>query len=376
MKNLLYISPLFTYEGITKTARDYINALLPKMDKIMCSDYNYSKEFGLDKEKIYNAIDVKGKDYITIFNTRPEQWNMISYKYLFGFHVLEGNKWPKQQIKGINKSKIKCLIVPSKRCKDVAITSGVTKDVKIIPYILNKKFKPNRKKFNPKELIFYSSGAIFGLSKKDRKGIDLIFKAWKKYENDPTKLLLLKINTFYAHNMYKNMGEVFYLDAYLRNLYGGEIPTNIQLIDKNLTDEKLIDIYNSVDCVLYPSRGEGFGLIPFEAMACGTPCIVTGGIGCDQYLDTVKKGFLKIENNGLCPAEKRYPYYDGKNLSDWIEPNFKDFQNKIDEFINNSERYIKEALEASEILHKEFNAEKISNDLIEIFNFYDNKVKQ
>jgi glycosyltransferase involved in cell wall biosynthesis len=36
-----------------------------------------------------------------------------------------------------------------------------------------------------------------------------------------------------------------------------------------------VDLYNSVDCLLFPSFYEGFGWPPLEAMACGTPVVTS-----------------------------------------------------------------------------------------------------
>lgn len=40
-------------------------------------------------------------------------------------------------------------------------------------------------------------------------------------------------------------------------------------------DENMCDLYNAVDCLLFPSWYEGFGLPPVEAMACGTPVVTS-----------------------------------------------------------------------------------------------------
>jgi alpha-1,3-rhamnosyl/mannosyltransferase len=41
------------------------------------------------------------------------------------------------------------------------------------------------------------------------------------------------------------------------------------------TDEDLAALYASAMVLVYPSLYEGFGLPPLEAMACGTPCVVS-----------------------------------------------------------------------------------------------------
>ncbi len=42
-----------------------------------------------------------------------------------------------------------------------------------------------------------------------------------------------------------------------------------------ISDEKLIQLYQKATLFIYPSLYEGFGLPPLEAMACGTPVIVS-----------------------------------------------------------------------------------------------------
>ena len=46
----------------------------------------------------------------------------------------------------------------------------------------------------------------------------------------------------------------------------------------NLSLDELVILYNTVDCLLFPSWYEGFGWPPLEAMACGTP-VVCSNVG-------------------------------------------------------------------------------------------------
>jgi glycosyltransferase involved in cell wall biosynthesis len=43
----------------------------------------------------------------------------------------------------------------------------------------------------------------------------------------------------------------------------------------DISQAELVNLYNSVDCLLFPSLYEGFGWPPLEAMACGTPAITS-----------------------------------------------------------------------------------------------------
>lgn len=63
------------------------------------------------------------------------------------------------------------------------------------------------------------------------------------------------------------------LSDYEKNLLDKE---NIEYIHfENIPKEKLVKIYNSVDCLVYPSLLEGFGIPILEAQKCGCPVITS-----------------------------------------------------------------------------------------------------
>jgi glycosyltransferase involved in cell wall biosynthesis len=63
-------------------------------------------------------------------------------------------------------------------------------------------------------------------------------------------------------------------------------------------DAELCDHYNLCDVFAMPSRGEGFGIVYLEALACGKPCL---GGNQDGAIDALKNGELGV----LVPPEDR-----------------------------------------------------------------------
>lgn len=52
----------------------------------------------------------------------------------------------------------------------------------------------------------------------------------------------------------------------------------------NATEDQMPGVYQSFHVVCQPSRGEGFGMVPLEARACGVPVIATGCTGHGDHL--------------------------------------------------------------------------------------------
>jgi len=52
----------------------------------------------------------------------------------------------------------------------------------------------------------------------------------------------------------------------------------------SLSDADLSEVYNSLDAFVFPSRGEGFGLPPLEAMSCELPVIGTAATGMKEFM--------------------------------------------------------------------------------------------
>jgi glycosyltransferase involved in cell wall biosynthesis len=59
----------------------------------------------------------------------------------------------------------------------------------------------------------------------------------------------------------------------------------------------LVAAYQSCDILLFPSRLEGFGIAPAEALACGRPVVTTNASALPEVVDHGANGFLVKRNN-------------------------------------------------------------------------------
>lgn len=108
-----------------------------------------------------------------------------------------------------------------------------------------------------------------------RKGGQLVYDTFKAAFGDRMDVSL----TIKAHNYNTVRGLEGFDVGGDGNLYLNPEPdvhTNVKLIKKDMETFELIDLVRRHDVLVYPSWGEGFGLIPLQAMATGMPVICTG----------------------------------------------------------------------------------------------------
>jgi glycosyltransferase involved in cell wall biosynthesis len=71
---------------------------------------------------------------------------------------------------------------------------------------------------------------------------------------------------------------------------GLELPPGVRLTGY-VTDAQLRALYESAACFVFPSRYEGFGLPPLEAMACGCPVIASDAASIPEVCGDAALGF-------------------------------------------------------------------------------------
>jgi glycosyltransferase involved in cell wall biosynthesis len=76
---------------------------------------------------------------------------------------------------------------------------------------------------------------------------------------------------------------------------GGKITV---MVDEPGTPEAMAHMVRSADVLVQPSRAEGFGLIPVQAVACGRPVILMGEPGDADYLDDLGAAAVRVKSAG------------------------------------------------------------------------------
>jgi glycosyltransferase involved in cell wall biosynthesis len=76
-----------------------------------------------------------------------------------------------------------------------------------------------------------------------------------------------------------------------------------RLGQRGASPEVMSQIYASVHVVAQPSRGEGFGMVPLEALACGAPVLATRATGHAQWFSNNLPGAIPVTTGTLGPID-------------------------------------------------------------------------
>lgn len=92
--------------------------------------------------------------------------------------------------------------------------------------------------------------------------------------------------------------------ARLAKLASAEAPGRVMFLGWRSGAENLAPLYNSAECLLLPSRREGFPTVVGEAMACGTPVLASRVGGISELVVDDETGWLISPGDDEALAEK------------------------------------------------------------------------
>lgn len=141
---------------------------------------------------------------------------------------------------------------------------------------------------------------------------------------------------------------------------------NVVVHDQWMTEEDEADLVRSMDCFISVSRGEGFGLMPLQAISAGIPTILSDAHGHREFSDLATH---RIPTTSVPTAKGVW-----QNMGDWDEPDPEALAEAIISIHKNRDKYRKQAFKNSGEVAA-FNWETAANQLLKIVKPSSNRVK-
>jgi len=219
----------------------------------------------------------------------PYSLLQLNAPYKILYTMFESDRIPDDWIDYLNAANK--VIVPSKFCQQTFSRSGIKSEVVPLGYddsIFTYQERRKRKVFT---FLHYDAFNI-------RKGFTEVFKAFNQEfkPDEPVQMVFKTIKNAAPFPISKS-----------------QYP-NIDVIYGKKSTKELLDILKSSDAFVFPSRGEGFGMTPLEAMATGLPTIVPNAHGIAEYFNSDLMYEVKVKET--CPA--LYNRYKGQNVGNMV----------------------------------------------------------
>ena len=80
-------------------------------------------------------------------------------------------------------------------------------------------------------------------------------------------------------------GDPAYADRLAALIRRHRLEDRVAMPRRNVTDDELKDAYAAADVFVFPNQRQTWGLAPLEALACGTPVILSRGAGVHEVLE-------------------------------------------------------------------------------------------
>ncbi len=284
------------FDGVISLANistQFALALTQRFSKVGVHNYRDApfQEPALEQFALINRSAQIGL-YVGIPDTVPDF--IFNHPRSIGIFVCETNRIPKRWVDKCNQFSL--IVVPSEYCRRAFQASGVTRRIMVVHHGLEPEYRPAKTLHRTYPFIFYNifNSHLFP----GRKSCEELIRSFcQAFDKNPKVQLRLRVaKTPLIMRLIKQFDaqEVISLDT------GSNACTAI-----------FSSIYSDVHCVVHPSKGEGFGLIPFQAIACETPVIAPFSSGMLEYL--THDNALEIKTQGVASAHDVY-YQEGDYL--------------------------------------------------------------
>lgn len=204
------------------------------------------------------------------------------------------------------------ILVPCEH--NVDVFSKHHDNVSYVPLGVDTSFWTPQPKQVADKFRFHAAGSLWR-----RKGLDVVVEAFNKLNLANAELHIKAA-------------------PHAKDVPAGSLGENVFLHRRWMSPEEQRDWFNQADCFVAPARGEGFGLIPLQAIALGVPTIVSVSSGQAQFanLATHRVGFKKVKAD---------------SVGLWDEPMLADVVETMEDVYRNRSYWLDKARERADKAH-------------------------
>jgi glycosyltransferase involved in cell wall biosynthesis len=192
-----------------------------------------------------------------IFNFgQPHFYDSFDGKLNIGYTPWESTGVPKSWVTKMNK--MDEIWTPCNANAEWYRDAGVEVPIRVLPHGINREHFPIKGRLLGSRFNFLHVG-----EPTPRKGGAIVYRVFKDvFGDDPRFHLTLK-----GKPKFKIHGD------------------NVTVIREHISQDELRELHEESHCMVYPTFGEGFGFIPFQAAASGMPTIVTDWSAPQDYME-------------------------------------------------------------------------------------------
>lgn len=291
------------------------------------------------KDAGYDVAQLSQEALINISFAVPQHHIMLANAYNILYSAHETTELCERWIKCLNKGDE--VWATSSWIADV-YRKQIDKPIYVVPHGVSGKFIPAKRRLQDNKFIFLHLGEPY-----IRKGGQITVEAFiEEFANNPDVLLLIKC---YEQGHTIRVPDENGILVAPEMLY-----SNIKVIRDSLSFSDYLKMLHNTHCLVYPSWGEGFGMMPLEAMASGMPVISSWEWA--EYKDYIKH---KIESD-LLPVPKKIPEYLKESyLGDVYIPRKESIKKLMREVYENYNQEFEESAKKAIAIHKEWNWEDV-----------------
>jgi len=319
---ILMTGPFGDFSGYAHAGRNLANALHLAGADVALRSIRYD-DFDYQPTEVETQMlnkPIRDCDIVMQLTT-PNEIRYVPNKMNIAHIFWETTRIPKYWVDQLNLMDL--IIAPCRFNAAVLAQCGIEKPICVChPVFDMQKYNRNYPKFLWPEIqgrtVFYN---VCQLSAK--KGIDVLLKAYfRAFIDRPDEaILVLKVYI----NMRNRHNEMAQIQGFIQTIKNGlRIPTEkwppVYVITDIMDDEDLYRLHKTGDAYVCTSRGEGWGIPPFEAMALGTPLISHTWSSLGDFV--TEKNAIVYGGQASIVFDHNHPdpfLYTG--MEEWFEPN-------------------------------------------------------